>query len=130
MAAASGRNHGDHQDLQIDLPLRGHAAADLVVLTSDHEGMPVSLIEAGMSGRACVATDVGSVGEVVLDGQTGRVGPTDVDALADAVLELLGDAALRERYGAAAREYTHDTFGMARLVATTEAVYDRVLGNA
>jgi glycosyltransferase involved in cell wall biosynthesis len=88
----------------------------------------VSLIEAGMSGRACVATDVGSVSEVVLDGQTGRVVPTDVGALADAVLELLRDEELRERYGHAARQHTHDTFGMARLVATTEAVYDRVLG--
>ena len=42
-----------------------YAAADLVLLTSDNEGMPVSLIEAGLAGRPAVATDVGSVAEVV-----------------------------------------------------------------
>ena len=42
-----------------------YAAADLVVLTSDNEGMPVSLIEAGLAGVPAVATNVGSVAEVV-----------------------------------------------------------------
>lgn len=102
-----------------------YAACDVVLLTSDTEGMPVSLIEAGMCGRACVATDVDSVGEVVLDGRTGRVVPVEVAALAEAVLELLADPDLRERYGAAAREHTHATFSMDRLVATTDEVYQR-----
>lgn len=100
-----------------------YAAADLVVLTSDNEGMPVSLIEAGMCGRAAVATDVGSVGEVVLDGRTGRVVPTDVDAIAAAVSSLLAEPQLLDRYGEAAREHTTQMFGMPRLVATTERVY-------
>ena len=104
-----------------------YAAADLVLLTSDAEGMPVSLIEAGMCGRACVATDVGSVAEVVLDGRTGHVVPTEVEPLATAVLGLLDDPQRRQSYGDAAREHTHASFSMDRLVATTEAVYDRVL---
>ena len=103
-----------------------YAAADLVLLTSDTEGMPVSLIEAGMCGRACVATDVDSVGEVVLDGRTGRVVPVEVDALAAAVVELLEDPERRARFGEAARVHTRSSFSMERLVATTQEVYARV----
>ena len=120
---------------QADVRFRGwiadvgelYAAADLVLLTSDAEGMPVSLIEAGMCGRACVATDVGSVAEVVLDGRTGRVVPPDAQALADAVLELLADDERRDYYGAAARHHTCTHFSMERLIATTEQVYGAVL---
>ena len=104
-----------------------YAAADLVLLTSDAEGMPVSLIEAGLCGRACVASDVGSVGEVVLDSRTGRVVPPDATALADAVIELLRDDERRDLYGAAARHHTREVFSLDRLIDTTEQVYDAVL---
>lgn len=105
-----------------------YSAADLVLLTSDMEGTPVSLIEAGMCGRACVASDVGSVSEVVLDGRTGRVVPAEARALTGAVVELLNDDERRELYGSAARRHTHAAFSMERLVQTTEEVYDAVLG--
>ena len=54
-----------------------YAAADLILLTSDNEGMPVSLIEAGLAGLPAVATAVGSVAEVVEDGSTGLLAPCD-----------------------------------------------------
>jgi glycosyltransferase involved in cell wall biosynthesis len=47
------------------------AASDVAVLSSDNEGMPVTLIEASMAGVPCVTTDVGSAREVVLDNETG-----------------------------------------------------------
>jgi glycosyltransferase involved in cell wall biosynthesis len=87
-----------------------HAAADLVAVTSDNEGMPVTLIEAAMAGRACVTTDVGSAGEVVLDGRTGRVVPCEAAAVAGAILDLISDPALRATYGAAARELAQEVF--------------------
>jgi glycosyltransferase involved in cell wall biosynthesis len=46
-------------------------AADVIVSTSDNEGAPVALMEAAWHSRVCVATDVGSTGEVVLNGRTG-----------------------------------------------------------
>jgi glycosyltransferase involved in cell wall biosynthesis len=106
---------------------RVYAAADLVLLTSDNEGMPVSLIEAGMCGLASVATDVGSVREVVLDGRTGLVVPPDAELLAAACLELLADDRRRLEFGDAAEAHTHASFGMARLVERTIAVYDAVV---
>lgn len=104
-----------------------YAAADVVTLTSDNEGMPVTLIEAGMSGTACVATNVGSVTEVVKDGQTGRVVPTATGPLADAVLELLGAPYLRAGMGAAAMEHTQARFSVDRMVSTVSGVYDELV---
>jgi hypothetical protein len=54
-----------------------YAAADVVLLTSDNEGTPVSLIEAAHAGRPVVATDVGSARHVVDDGHTGVLCPPD-----------------------------------------------------
>ncbi len=104
------------------------AAADVVLLTSDNEGMPVSLIEAAMAGRPSVTTAVGSAGEVVIDGETGLVIDGDADALADAVVRLLRDADLRERMGEAARAHGAHAFSRSRLVADTANLYDSVLG--
>jgi glycosyltransferase involved in cell wall biosynthesis len=104
---------------------RVYAASDLVVLTSDNEGMPVSLIEAALSGVPAVATDVGSVREVVLDGRTGWLCPTDVDALTAAVDEALRSPQL-VAFGEAARVHASAAFGRQRLVADTERLYEEL----
>ena len=88
-----------------------YAAADVVVVTSDNEGMPVTLIEASMAGRTCVTTDVGSAGEVVLDGRTGRVVPREASAVAQAVMELIDDPERRGSLAAAARDHALERFG-------------------
>jgi len=102
-----------------------HAAADLVVVTSDNEGMPVTLIEAAMAGRACVTTDVGSAAEVVLDGRTGRVVPRDPGALAQAMTDLLADPALRATLGRAAREHALSSFSQRAVIDRLTHVYRR-----
>ncbi len=89
-----------------------HAASDVVAVTSDNEGMPVTLIEAAMAGRPCVTTDVGGAGEVVRDGVTGRVVPRDATAVAAAILGLLSDDEVRDRMGAAARTRAQERFGV------------------
>jgi len=100
-----------------------YAASDLVLLTSDNEGMPVSLIEAGLAGLPAVATDVGSVREVVLDGVTGSVVAPRSDALADAAERILADEQLRERMGAAALAHATAEFGVQRLIDDTANLY-------
>jgi len=103
---------------------RVYAAADVVVLTSDNEGMPVSLIEAGLAGVPAVATDVGSVAEVIRDGSTGLLTRCDAGELARSVIHLLRDPELRRRMGGAAAEWSHDRFGGERLVADVQRVYE------
>lgn len=102
------------------------AAADLIVLTSDNEGMPVSLIEAAMAGRPAVTPDVGSAGEVVLDGRTGLLCSTSAADLARAVERLLDDEDLRQRMGCDAREHAQASFGVRRLVEDHERLYEEL----
>ena len=103
-----------------------YVAADCVVLTSDSEGMPVTLIEAAMAGVPGVTTDVGSAREVVVDGVTGLVVASDASAVADGLLRLF-DVELRDRMGAAARARAEAEFGTRRLIADHEALYERLM---
>ena len=103
-----------------------YAATDLAVLTSDNEGMPVSLIEAALCGVPAVSTRVGSVGEVVLDGESGWLCDVDVEALTAAVDAALSDDARLRRAGTAARAHAEARFSRARLVADTERLYEEI----
>jgi glycosyltransferase involved in cell wall biosynthesis len=89
-------------------PADALAAADVVVSCSRTEGMPGVLIEAGLSGRPAVATDVGGVAEIVRDGETGMlVRPGDVGGLTAALVRALAE---RSRLGVAARAHCLATF--------------------
>ncbi|HEY6275012.1 MAG TPA: glycosyltransferase [Streptosporangiaceae bacterium] len=103
-----------------------YAAADVVLLTSDNEGMPVSLIEAALAGVPVVATDVGSVAEVVRHDVTGLLAGTDPAAITQAVCRLLASAPLRQRMGASARSWAGAQFGRERLVSDMDRVYESI----
>jgi glycosyltransferase involved in cell wall biosynthesis len=103
------------------------AAADIVILTSDNEGTPLSLIQAGMAALPVVTTRVGSVPEVVLDGVTGIVTDLDVQEIADALEKLAKSAELRARMGVSAQEFTLSNFGVDRLVNDHELLYKKLL---
>jgi glycosyltransferase involved in cell wall biosynthesis len=105
------------------------AAADIVILTSDNEGTPLSLIQAGMSALPVVTTRVGSVPEVVLDGVTGFVTDLDVQKIADALEKLAKSTELRSRMGAAAQEFTLSKFGVDRLVSDHRLLYKKLIAN-
>ena len=105
------------------------SATDIVVLTSDNEGTPLSLIQAGMAGLPVVSTNVGSVPEVVLDNATGLLTSLDVQEIADALEKLFSDKALRERLGLAAQEFTLANFGVQRLVHDHEELYKTLLAS-
>ena len=105
------------------------SSADIVVLTSDNEGTPLSLIQAGMAGLPVVTTNVGSVPEVVLDGSTGIVTGLDVQEIAAALKKLVNDKVLRSNLGAAAQEFTLSNFGVKRLVHDHEELYKKLLSS-
>jgi glycosyltransferase involved in cell wall biosynthesis len=103
------------------------AASDVAVLSSDNEGMPVTLIEASMAGVPCVVTDVGSAREVVLDNETGFVVPTDSVALSQALVALFTNEQLRQKMGISAARHTMANFSSARLVKDHADLYKRLI---
>ena len=105
------------------------SAADIIVLTSDNEGTPLSLIQAGMARLPVVTTNVGSVPEVVLDGTTGIITNLGVNEIANALEKLFNSNDLRAQMGAAAQKFTLANFGVKRLVNDHEELYKKLLTN-
>ena len=95
----------------------------MVLLTSDNEGTPLSLIQAGMAALPVVATSVGSVPEVVLDGITGILTDFGILSIANALEKLAEEPELRKQFGIAAKEFTLANFGVRRLVHDHEKLY-------
>jgi glycosyltransferase involved in cell wall biosynthesis len=99
--------------------------ADIVVLPSLWEGLPYVLIEAMAAGKAIVASGVGGVTDAVTDGENGLlIPPGDVDALAGALVCLLGDPELSERLGMNARATAVERYGIENMINRLEKVYE------
>lgn len=103
-------------------------ASDLFVHPSHEEGFSNAILEAMAGGRAVVACDVGGNPEAVRDGDTGLlVPPRKPAALADAMLRLLNDSAMRRAFGEAGRRRAAEQFSMERMVEEMERLYDTLM---
>jgi glycosyltransferase involved in cell wall biosynthesis len=112
-----------HDELQ-----RLYARAAVVACPSRREGFGVACLEAMAHGRPVVATDVGGLRDLVVDGETGVVvPPRDPGALRRALEQLLADADLRRRLGAAGRERARERFSWDTVTEATLAAYRMAL---
>jgi glycosyltransferase involved in cell wall biosynthesis len=108
-----------HDELQ-----RLYGRAAVVACPSRREGFGVACLEAMAHGRAVVATDVGGLRDLVVDGETGFVvPPRDPDAFRGALEQLLGDSDLRRKLGAAGRERARNHFSWDAITDATLAAY-------
>ncbi|MGB1548646.1 MAG: glycosyltransferase, partial [Alphaproteobacteria bacterium] len=99
-------------------------ASDIGILCSDQEGFSNSILEGMAAGLPMVVTDVGGNREAVLDGETGFVVPArNPTRLAEAILKLVGDPALRRRMGEAGRERVERRFSVTACAAAYERFY-------
>jgi glycosyltransferase involved in cell wall biosynthesis len=100
---------------------------DLFVMSSVTEGLGTSLLDAMACRKAIVATRAGGIPEVVDEGRTGRlVDPRDPRQLADAIVTLIQDEAMRKRMADAGYARVRKRFTVERMVADTAAVYARL----
>lgn len=103
-------------------------AFDVLALSSRWEGLPCVLAQAMASVVPVVATDVEGTREAVSEGKTGRLVPAgEPEALAQALVDLLADPALRQRLGVAGLEKAH-IFSIAAMVRRLDQLYQKLLG--
>jgi glycosyltransferase involved in cell wall biosynthesis len=102
---------------------------DIFAMSSVTEGLGTSLLDAMACSKPIVATSVGGIPEVVVDGEGGLlVAPRNHSAMAGAIVRLLTDQGLRARMGEAGLARVRERFTVERMVSETAAVYARVAG--
>jgi glycosyltransferase involved in cell wall biosynthesis len=102
-------------------------ASDIILSTSENEGMPVALIEAQLAGKPVVATDVGSVSEVIANHETGLVTNKNPQSLTTAVNTLLADTAKRKAMGTLAASRAQSLFSVDRMINAHIALYRSIV---
>jgi glycosyltransferase involved in cell wall biosynthesis len=102
--------------------------ADVFVLPSHNEGLPMSLLEAMARGLPVVSTRVGGIPEIVLDGVNGLlIEAGNVEALARSIISLAGDPSLRTRLGESAQETVRMHYSVEKLMPRLQHIYDSIL---
>jgi len=101
-----------------------YASLDIMVSSSRQEGLPMAILEGMASSLPLIATPVGEVPTVVIDGRTGVLTPSeDIESLTANIVKLLRNPAQRERLGAAARNLIEAEYSAERMTADYLRVY-------
>jgi glycosyltransferase involved in cell wall biosynthesis len=100
------------------------AASDIAILTSDNEGIPLTLIQAAFAGIPIVAPRVGSIADIVIDGETGFLTSSQAGAMASALSALVTDEDLREELGSVGRAHAEKYFTLEKSLADHASLYE------
>ena len=102
------------------------AASDIILSTSENEGMPIALIEAQLASKPVVATNVGGVSEVVLNNKTGFVTRKKTEDLAKALEKLINSKTLRTAQGEAAKAHAAKAFSVEKMIQAHVSLYKKL----
>lgn len=103
-------------------------AADIFLLITKSEGLPISIIEAMSAQLAIIASNVGGIKELIDHDETGiLVNRNDTEAISNAITHLLTDPSVRERLGAEARKKYLNEFTFTKMLNETEKYYEQIL---
>jgi glycosyltransferase involved in cell wall biosynthesis len=104
------------------------AGLDIIVMTSNNEGTPVSLIEAQAGERAIVSTDVGGIRDIILAGESGLISPKDdLNEMSNNLLSLINDEKRRKHMGESGYAFVKDKFTYDRLANDMNLLYKELL---
>ena len=103
------------------------SSSEIAVLCSDNEGIPLTLIQASQAGLPIVSTNVGSVGDIVLDGVTGLLTEVSSKGLIEGVSAILDDPVLGHRFGKAGQERAREFFSSRVMVERHQTLYSQSL---
>jgi glycosyltransferase involved in cell wall biosynthesis len=106
------------QDAKLILPI-----ADIFLSTSENEGMPIALIEAQLAAITVVATNVGSVTEIILHNKSGIICSKSNDELIIAIKKLSQSKSLRSKFGKAGKDHALKNFSVKNLISAHKKVY-------
>lgn len=103
------------------------SASDIAILCSDNEGIPLTLIQAAQAGLPIVSTNVGSISDIVINGETGLLTELSASALLDAVTRLLADPSLCGKFGKAGQDRANKYFTSEAMVKHHERLYSQLV---
>jgi glycosyltransferase involved in cell wall biosynthesis len=103
------------------------SASDIAILCSDNEGIPLTLIQASQAGLPIVSTNVGSVSDIVVDGETGILTEVNSGSLISAVDELLFEPVKITRFGLAGKERAETLFSLKGMISAHENLYSQAI---
>ena len=100
------------------------AASDIAILTSDNEGIPLTLIQAAQAGLPIIAPAVGSISDIVENDKTGFLTSAQPGAMASALSALATDLDLRARLGIAGKARVDEFFSLERMLRDHSGIYN------
>ncbi|MFM7016225.1 MAG: glycosyltransferase [Bacteroidota bacterium] len=110
---------------------RAIAGMDVVALTSNNEGTPISLIEAQAAGKAIVSTNVGGIEDIVKEGETALLSPKENrDLFVKNLLEIIENEKLRERMNINSPAYAEQSFGYQKMIKNHRSLYSSLLNKS
>jgi glycosyltransferase involved in cell wall biosynthesis len=104
------------------------SASDIAILCSDNEGIPLTLIQASQAGLPIISTNVGSVSDIVLPGETGLLTETNSQGLIAALEVLLSNPAKMIQFGLAGKARSESHFSLGGMIQAHEELYSQVIG--
>jgi glycosyltransferase involved in cell wall biosynthesis len=103
------------------------SASDIAILCSDNEGIPLTLIQASQAGLPIVSTNVGSVSDIVLDGESGLLTGANTQSLIKALDELLSNPIKMDHFGQAGRLRAKHLFSLKGMIDAHEKLYSQAI---
>lgn len=137
VVAGSGEKFEELQIISIDenLPItylgwrndigRILSASDISILCSDNEGIPLTLIQASQAGLPIISTNVGSVSDIVVSGETGILTELNSNSLIKAVESMLSDHEKMLKYGQAGKKRAKELFSLQSMITMHENLYSQ-----